>query len=489
MSPTDVIVSPDSDARRHDAPCAPDRDRLRFLFEAQRIAFAAGPPDFARRKAALRALERAVVARQRDIVDAVAEDFGGRAAEETLALELLPLLNELRYARRHLKRWMTPRRARVAWQFWPATARVLYRPLGVVGVVAPWNCPFFLGLGPLAGILAAGNHALLKPSELAPASAAVMQSIVADTFAADYVAVVPGDGQMAAEFTRLPFDHLLFTGSTRVGRLVMQSASETLVPVTLELGGKSPAIVHEDYPVALAAARIAAGKLYNAGQTCVAPDYVLVPRGRGVEFAGALAKAMARLYPTLSSNPDYTRIINAAHYQRLTRLVDDARARGGRVEVVAPPGEACDVTNRVFPPTLVTNVDDGMLVMQQEVFGPVLPVVEYCSLEYAMARIAGGPRPLAMYYFDDDRSRVDRLLERVPAGGVTVNDCLLHVGQPGLPFGGVGASGVGRYHGFDGFERFSSKVGVLSQRRWSPVSLLHPPYTARTRRLLQFLMR
>jgi coniferyl-aldehyde dehydrogenase len=484
-----MLTLRDTTVEREPAGPRPAPDSLRETFQAQRAAWAANPPDYARRVEALGALEQTVARRRRDIVDAVAEDFGGRAAEETLALELLPLQNELRHARRHLQRWMTPRRVQVQWQFWPARARVLHQPLGVVGVLSAWNCPFFLGLAPLAGILAAGNHALVKPSELTPASAALIRDIVAETFPAEYVSVVCGGESLAARFARLPFDHLLFTGSARVGRLVMQAASEQLVPVTLELGGKSPAIVHPDYPMARAAARIAAGKLYNAGQTCVAPDYVLVPEGRLDELVGEVRAAVTRMYPALVSNPDYTRIINPQQYRRLLRLVDDAQTRGARVAVVNPRGERCDALNRVFPPTIVTGVYDGMELMQEEIFGPVLPIVGYRTLEEAVDYVSRRPRPLAAYYFDHSRTRADQVVSRLTVGGVTLNDCLLHVGQPGLPFGGVGASGMGRYHGFDGFQTFSNRVGVLTQGRWSPLAWLRPPYGTRSRRLLEMLLR
>jgi coniferyl-aldehyde dehydrogenase len=473
---------------RAPARLLPASDSLRDLFDTQHAAFAARPPGLARRQDALRALDAAIARRERDIVDAVAEDFGGRAAEETLALELLPLRNELRHARRHVERWTAPRRVSVQWQFLPARACVVHQPVGVVGVLSAWNCPFFLGLAPLAGILAAGNHVLIKPSELAPASAAVMRSIIEETFPRDYVSVVCGGEALASRFARLPFDHLLFTGSTRVGRLVLQAASEHLVPVTLELGGKSPAIVHAGYSMPTAAARIAAAKLYNAGQTCVAPDYVLVPRGRAGEFAGEAAAAMRRMYPALAGNRDYTRIINAHHYRRLLRLVDDAEAGGAQVTVLNPGGGRCDAGNRVFPPTLVTSVHDGLALMQEEIFGPVLPIVEYGTLEEALDYVAARPRPLAAYYFDDDRARARRVVARVTAGGITVNDCLLHVAQPNLPFGGVGASGMGRYHGVDGFRTFSNRVGVVEQRRWSALALLRPPYTGLSRRLLRLLM-
>ena len=457
------------------------------LFEAQRKAFAADPPSYERRIEALRALEGAIVARQNDLAAAVAQDFGGRPAEETLALELAPLLNEIRYARRHLKRWMAPQRVGAGWQFWPASARIVYQPLGVVGVLSPWNYPFFLTLAPLVGVLAAGNHAMVKPSELAPASASLMADITSAIFPPDYVTFLIGGADLASEMTTLPFDHLVFTGSTRVGKLVMKSASENLVPVTLELGGKSPAIVHADYPIERAAERILTGKLYNAGQTCVAPDYVLIPRARRDAFVDAARRIVPQMFPAPAANRDYTRIINANHYKRLAHLLDDARARDAGVITLGMAGERLDEGTRVFPPTLLTNVHDDMAIMQEEIFGPLLPIVDYGSLDEAIAYVNARPHPLALYYFDDDRTRVDHVLEKITAGGVTVNDCLFHVGQTGLPFGGVGASGMGRYHGVHGFRTFSNTVGVLLQRRWSPLAALRPPYTARTKRLLRFL--
>jgi len=462
---------------------------VRSLFEAQRRAFATTPPRYAQRLDALRGLEASLMKRRQEIAAAIAQDFGGRPAEETFALELFPLLNEIRHAYRNLKRWMAPQRAAVQWQFWPASARIVHQPLGVVGILSPWNCPFFLTLAPLTGVLAAGNHALLKPSELAPASAALIAAIVSDLFPPAYVATVLGGADTAAELTRLPLDHLVFTGSSRVGTLVMKAASEHLVPVTLELGGKSPAIVHADYSIERAARRILAGKLYNAGQTCVAPDYVLVPRERRDAFVEAASRIIPSMYRSYVGNGDYTRIINAHQYRRLEALVDDARRLGARIIEIGAAGETYNATNRVFPPTLVTGVHDNMAIMQEEIFGPVLPIVEYDRLDEAIAYVNERPHPLALYYFDADGNRVNAILERAAAGGVTVNDCLFHVGQTSLGFGGVGPSGMGRYHGVHGFRTFSNAKGVLVQRRWSPLSVLHPPYGERTRQVLRFLLR
>jgi coniferyl-aldehyde dehydrogenase len=383
---------------------------------------------------------------------------------------------------------MTPRRAPIDWQFWPARGRVEYQPLGVVGILAAWNYPLFLGLGPLANALAAGNHVLLKPSELAPRSADFLVSFLADLFPQEYVAVVIGGTDVAAEFSALPFEHLLYTGSAHVGKLVMRAASENLTPVTLELGGKSPALIHRDFPVQLAAERILAAKLYNAGQTCVAPDYVLVAEDRRDEFLSAARRVIEKMYPRLVANPDYTRIINYAHYRRLRGLVDDALSKSAQCVEINPAAEECNEQNRVFPPTLLTNITADAAIMQEEIFGPVLPIETYADLEQAIASINARPHPLALYYFDNNSSRVSRTLQSTRCGGVTVNDCMFHVGQPSLPFGGVGPSGMGHYHGFDGFATFSKKRGVFLQSRFTTLGLLRPPYGSTARRLIRFIL-
>lgn len=458
---------------------------LRERLEAQRTAFRRNSPGYRERMDALGRLEQSLLKNKDAIIGAISRDFGGRPAEETLTLELFPVLNEIRHARRRLKRWMAPGRAPVAWQFWPGRAKVIYQPLGVVGIIAPWNYPLFLSFAPLVDAIAAGNHVMLKPSELAPATARLMQAMVSDLYPPDYVTVILGEAEVAAGLASLAFDHLLFTGSTRVGKLVMRAASENLTPVTLELGGKSPAIVHPSFPVREAATKIAMGKFYNAGQTCVAPDYVLVARERQDEFVIEARAAIGRMYP---DTRDYTRILSARHYQRLLGLVDDARGKGATVLESALGGEACGVGNRVFPPTLLLNVTDDMLVMQEEIFGPLLPVVSYGDLDEALAFVNARPRPLAFYYFDRSGGRIREVLQRTMAGGVTVNDCIFHVGQENLPFGGIGPSGMGRYHGFDGFETFSAKKGVFLQGRVTPLALLRPPFGKQARWILRFLV-
>jgi len=458
------------------------------MLAAQRTAFAHQPPDAARRIRALRALLKAVRARREEFVKAISDDFGGRARQETLLLEVFPLVDNIHHAIRHLPQWMRPRPAAAGWQFLPGRARVVYQPLGVVGVIGAWNYPLLLSLSPLVSALAAGNHAMLKPSELAPRTADLLARLVSELFPADYVTVVTGGSEVGAVFAALPFDHLLFTGSTRVGKLIMRSASEHLTPVTLELGGKSPALVHPDFPAQTAAARIMAGKLYNAGQTCIAPDYALVEAGAREEFVRLASDAVTTMYPRLVDNPDFTRIVNRGHYRRLRGLVEDAALKGAEMLEVNPARETANEQNRVFPPTFLWNVKDEMTVMREEIFGPVLPVVTYRSLDEAIEYVNARPRPLALYYFDRNSKRVEAVLARTTSGGVTVNDTLFHIAQNDLPFGGVGPSGMGSYHGFDGFLTFSKKKGVFLQSRFTTLGLLRPPYGELARRVSDFLI-
>jgi coniferyl-aldehyde dehydrogenase len=329
---------------------------------------------------------------------------------------------------------------------------------------------------------------MLKPSELAPRTADLLARFVCELFPSEYVTVVTGGPEIGSAFAALPFDHLLFTGSTRVGKLIMRSASEHLTPVTLELGGKSPALVHPDFPAKTAAERIVAGKLFNAGQTCIAPDYVLVEAGARDAFVRLASEAAGAMYPRLVDNPDYTRIVNRSHYDRLRGLVEDAALKGAEVLQINPAHEAANETNRVFPPTFLWNVSDKMNVMQEEIFGPLLPIVTYRSLDEAIAFVNARPRPLALYYFDHNSKRVESVLARTTSGGVTVNDTIFHIAQNDLPFGGVGPSGMGAYHGFDGFLTFSKKKGVFQQSRFTTLGLFRPPYTTLARRMTSILI-
>ena len=387
----------------------------------------------------------------------------------------MTVLSEIDHMRRHLARWSRPRRGLADWLFWPARTEIQYRPLGVVGVISPWNYPVNLALIPLVTAIAAGNHVMLKPSEHTPLTSALLRDLLAEVFPQERVATVLGGPEVAARFAGLPFDHLFFTGSTDVGRKVMAAAAPNLTPVTLELGGKSPAIIAPGYPIETAAQRIAAGKLLNAGQTCIAPDYVLLPHDQREAFIEAMRAYVARHYPQLKTTPDYTSIVHAGHYRRLHALVDEARTAGATI-ITLPDDTAHDAERRVFAPTLITDPEPGSRVLQEEIFGPILPLIGYSRIEEAIAFVNARPRPLALYHFDHDVRRTREVLQSVLAGGVTVNDCVLHIAQSTLPFGGVGPSGMGHYHGHAGFLTFSKQMPVMYQARWSSMALLRPPY-------------
>ena len=456
---------------------------LAEILAAQRAATARdGAPSVDARRRDLFTLKRMLVDNATAIAEAVSADFGHRSRHETLLGDLFPTVAGIEHLHAHVARWARPDRRSVAWYFRPARARVEYQPLGVVGIIAPWNYPLFLAFPPMAAAMAAGNRVMLKPSEFNPATSALIESLLADRFPVEQVAVATGGAEVGAAFSRLPFDHLFFTGSTAVGRKVMQAASENLVPVTLELGGKSPAIVERGFPVERAAHSIATGKLFNAGQTCIAPDYALLPEDEVDRYVPAIVAAIRALYPTIAGNPDYTSIINDGHFNRLAGLVDDARARGARVIQV---GEGI---GRVMPPTLITGVTDEMKVMQEEIFGPVLPIVGYRELGDAIRYVSAHPRPLALYLFGEDGPGRRAVLAGTTSGGVTINDTLLHVAQENLPFGGVGPSGMGAYHGVEGFRTFSHAKSVFSQSRFSAISLLRPPYGPRFDRMMKFLL-
>jgi acyl-CoA reductase-like NAD-dependent aldehyde dehydrogenase len=470
-----------------------DFDTLAARFARLQCAARNHPnPGRADRDRRLAALDRLLRDNAGPLAEAVSRDFGHRSPSETRLLELFPSYEAISHARRHLRCWMRPQRRRVALWFQPGRAEVRYQPLGAVGIIVPWNYPLYLAVGPLVAALAAGNRALIKMSEFTPATARLFAELIAQYFAADEVSVVEGDASVAQAFSQLPFDHLLFTGSTPVGRHVMRAAAENLTPVTLELGGKSPAIIGPQVLSAggfdKAVERIIIGKCLNAGQTCIAPDYVLLPAGQEQAFVEVARRVVAACYPAIGNTPDYTHVVNERHYARLCGYIDDAKAQGAEVLELAP-GVAPDAAAHRLPPLVLLKVKDGMRVMQEEIFGPLLPIVSYDNLDQAIAFVNARPRPLALYYFDNDRSRIQRVLNETVAGGVTINDTLMHIAQDDLPFGGVGPSGMGCYHGFEGFETFSAKKAVFHQSRLSGIGLFKPPYGARFERLISLLLR
>jgi coniferyl-aldehyde dehydrogenase len=447
--------------------------RLDELLAQQRAAFRRNPyPDHRERSDHLHRLERALLAAQDEAAAALDGDFGGRSKNEILFSELFVALHAIRHARKHLKSWMRERPRKLDWPLQPATAWVMPQPLGVAGIISPWNYPLFLTFAPLAGALAAGNRVLIKPSEITPRTSECIAKIVAQVFAADHVAVVTGDAEVARAFAALPFDHLLFTGSTAVGREVMRAAAANLTPVTLELGGKSPAIVAPDADLRRAAEDIAYAKFLNAGQTCIAPDYALVPRDRLQAFASEVRGAVERYWPDPPRNPDYTSVVNGRHRSRLQSYLDEARAGGVEVSVI---GSERGDPHRVAP-VLLLDPPDHLRVMQDEIFGPLLPVKTYGTLERAVEYVNDRPRPLALYLFTKSRETEQYVLTHTLSGGASVNETLVYIAAEDLPFGGVGASGLGHYHGQDGFDTFS-KLKPVFRRRWPGLSRsLRPPY-------------
>lgn len=454
-----------------------DSARMAGLLHRQRNAFLHdGPPDLALRKARLARLRTAVLAHREALKDAVNADFGNRSRHETDLMELACVVQAIDYLASHLRRFMKRERRHVQFVYRSARAWVEYQPLGVVGVMAPWNYPLSLTLVPLATALAAGNRAMLKPSELTPRTSEALRHMLAEAFAEDEVAVVLGGPKVGAAFSALPFDHLLFTGSTQVGRKVMRAASENLVPVTLELGGKSPAIVACGHVNDRSVQSIVYGKLSNAGQTCVAPDYALVHEDDLEAFIARYTATVRRFYPDGAASADYTTIISDRHYDRLRGLVDDARRNGARVIEIGERPANVPGRERILVPTLVIDAGDDVPLMQEEIFGPILPVRSYRSIDEAIAYVNARPRPLALYYFGAEDGDCARLLARTTSGNVGINNTLMHVAQDDLPFGGVGPSGMGAYHGIEGFRAMSHAKGVFVQGRWNFPGLLHAPF-------------
>jgi coniferyl-aldehyde dehydrogenase len=448
-------------------------ESLDTLLAAQREAFLREPfPSWDVRARNLRALRDVLFAHRDALAEAMNADFGQRSKAEVALAEFVVLKQEIDTALRHGARWMKPKSRAVGKWLLPGRAKVVPQPLGVAGIVVPWNYPLLLAAGPLVCALAAGNRAMIKMSELTPRTSALFEELIGKTFARDHVAVVNGDASVGAAFSALPFDHLLFTGSTRVGHEVMRAAAAHLTPVTLELGGKSPVIIGEHARLDCAVDSLLLGKTLNAGQTCIAPDYVLLPRGQQEAFIARARTRFAELYPNFAANRDYTSIISARHFERLQRLADEAQAGGAQLHALGPH----DTAARRFAPVIVTNASDATPLMQEEIFGPLLPLVPYDTLDEALRYVNARPRPLALYLYADDARTVERVTRETVAGGMSVNETLMHIAAEGLPFGGVGASGMGAYHGYDGFVTFSKMKPVFTQARLNARGLIAPPY-------------
>lgn len=463
--------------------------RLRAALDLQRRAYLAHPvPSYDERCEDLRMLQRLVRDHVDAICDAISADYGHRSRHETMMAEIVPALDGIHDALKHLKDWMkVQKRAVDARAFFGGRNRVIPQPVGVVGVIVPWNFPLNLSVVPLTAIFAAGNRAMVKMSENSRHLARLLQELAPKYFPPEKLQFFDETGGVGPAFSQLPFDHLLFTGSGQTGRAVMAAAAQNLCPVTLELGGRSPAIVCEDFPLATAAERILFVKYLNAGQICTTVDHVWLPAGQVDEFVRQAQKIVPQRYPRLDS-PDYTSIVDRRSFERLTGALEDARARGATL-VPLLPGPAWDEGTRKINPHLVLNAPDDCALLTREIFGPILPIRSYTRLEAVVDSVNAGPRPLAMYPFSKDEARIQWLVDRVMSGGVTVNDALFHVGQHDLPFGGIGESGMGHYHGREGFQTFSKLRPVFYQAPWAATRLLFPPYGKRVEKLLAFLMR
>ncbi|NMH64900.1 coniferyl aldehyde dehydrogenase [Shewanella salipaludis] len=456
---------------------------LEEVLRNQRAGFNAEPaPGYEQRRSRLERLKTALLGHRQQLIEALSQDYGQRSADDSLIADILPCINNLNYTLKHLKRWMQPSTRHAGILLAPARVKVHYQPLGVVGIIVPWNFPVMLSIGPLTTALAAGNRAMLKLSEFTPATNKVLKAMLAQVFDESVVAVIEGEAEVAAVFSALPFDHLLFTGSTTVGRQVMRAAAANLTPVTLELGGKSPVLIAPDMPLAEAATRLIYGKCLNAGQICIAPDYVLCPRESVEALVQAYKARFADLYGKVTNNPDYGCIINQRQFERLLALLEDAEAKGA--DIIPATDEDIDMEQRKLATRLITGVTEDMHLMQEEIFGPLLPILAYDSLDEALAYVNGHPRPLALYLMSFDAHTQQKVLEQTHSGGVCINETVFHVAADDAPFGGIGPSGMGHYHGREGFMTFSHAKTVLSRGRLNTGKLVHPPYGGWIQRLL-----
>ncbi len=470
-------------------PAADHVTRMREVLDRQRKAHLKdGPPSAEKRIEWLDRSINLLVGHKDAIAEALREDFGHRSVHATLLTDVSGSIAPLKYAKENLRKWMKREKRKVTpalLGLMGARAYVEYQPKGVIGVISPWNFPVNLTFTPLAGVFAAGNRCMIKPSEFTPRTSELMARMFASAFEESEVAVFPGGADVGVAFSKLAFDHLLFTGATSIAYHVMRAAAENLVPTTLELGGKSPVIIGKDANIDLTAKRVMMGKTLNAGQICLAPDYVMVPKERAAEFVTAAGNAISAMFPTIKDNPDYTSVVNQRHFDRLQGYIDDARAKGAEIVELNPAKE--DFRQQPYhkiPPTLVLNPTDDMAIMKDEIFGPLLPVKTYSDVSEAVDYVNGHARPLGLYYFGDDRAEQERVVNRTTSGGVTVNDVVMHVSMEDLPFGGVGPSGMGSYHGIDGFRTFSHAKAVFEQARRDLTAMMRPPYGAAIQKML-----
>nr|WP_076501031.1 coniferyl aldehyde dehydrogenase [Shewanella morhuae] len=459
---------------------------LSELFQRQRSSYLAAPnPDHDMRRERLNQLKTAVLRFKTPLVEALSQDYGHRSIDDSLISDIMPVINNINYSLKNLKKWLKPSPRHAGILLAPAKVTVHYQPLGVIGIIVPWNFPVMLSIGPLVTAIAAGNHAMLKLSEFTPATNQVIKQLLAEVFDESHVAVIEGEADVAAEFSALPFDHLLFTGSTTVGRHVMRAAANNLTPVTLELGGKSPVIIAPDMPLEIAVERMIYGKCLNAGQICVAPDYVLCPKAKVDDFIAAYRAKFNTMYGAINSNKDYGSIINTRQFDRIITVLTDAKAKGARI--ISATDEAIDSQNRKLATQLITNTNEDMLLMQEEIFGPLLPIIGYNSLDEAIQYINHRARPLALYIMSFDEPSQQKILLQTHSGGVCINETVFHVAADDAPFGGIGPSGMGHYHGKEGFLTFSHAKTVLSRGRFNTGKFVHPPYGTFIQRMLMKL--
>ena len=469
---------------------ARDTAAMQALLERQRAAFTAElPVGAAIRKDRLQRALKLVLEHKDGFVKALSDDFGHRSSEMSLVTDIMASVKPLKHSLKHVDEWMRPERRKLDFPLGllGAKAEVQWQPKGVVGIISPWNFPVNLTFAPLANILAAGNRAMIKPSEFTPATSELMAKAIAQYFDETEVAVVVGGPEIGKAFSELAFDHVIFTGATSVARHVMAAAAKNLVPLTLELGGKSPTILSRSADVAASTERVAMGKLMNAGQICLAPVYMLVPQEKEAEVVEGLKAATAKMYPSLLANDDYTSVISRRHRDRLQAHIDDARAKGAEIVEVNPANEDFSKQNtNKMPLTLIRNPTDEMTVMQEEIFGPILPIKSYKSIEEAIDYVNRRDRPLGLYWFGTDGAEEKTVLDRTISGGVTVNDVIFHVSAEDLPFGGIGPAGMGNYHGHDGFKEFSHPKSVYRQPKIDLAGLagFKPPYGEKTRKAL-----